>query len=240
MSWSILILFIIAILLIILAKRKPLRGQDELQVGFTYRQQKALFTPAERSFLGVLHQAVGEQAQIFGKVRVADILTPEKNLSKSHWQTAFNKISAKHFDFVLCDKTDLSVLCVIELDDKSHNSKHRQARDQFLQNACLSANMPLIQIPAQASYNIHTLRQSLANYLPNESPNKTSNEQPDDNQWRAPQSDSIETPATVAKTCPKCSSEMVKRTASKGKNVGDHFWGCSGFPKCRYKEMIEG
>lgn len=33
--------------------------------------------------------------------------------------------------------------------------------------------------------------------------------------------------------CPKCGSEMVLRTAGKGKNAGKQFWGCSRFPKCR-------
>ena len=33
--------------------------------------------------------------------------------------------------------------------------------------------------------------------------------------------------------CPICSSEMIKRTAKKGKNAGNTFWGCSKFPGCR-------
>jgi restriction system protein len=35
------------------------------------------------------------------------------------------------------------------------------------------------------------------------------------------------------KSCSKCGSEMVLRKASKGKNTGNEFWGCSTFPKCR-------
>jgi ssDNA-binding Zn-finger/Zn-ribbon topoisomerase 1 len=38
--------------------------------------------------------------------------------------------------------------------------------------------------------------------------------------------------------CPKCSSKMVKKTARKGKNVGNEFWACSAFPKCRHIEGI--
>jgi restriction endonuclease Mrr len=36
------------------------------------------------------------------------------------------------------------------------------------------------------------------------------------------------------KFCPKCESEMVLRTASKGINAGHQFWGCSRYPKCRF------
>lgn len=39
-----------------------------------------------------------------------------------------------------------------------------------------------------------------------------------------------------SKTCPKCGKPLVLRTAKKGENVGQQFWGCSGFPKCWYNE----
>lgn len=34
--------------------------------------------------------------------------------------------------------------------------------------------------------------------------------------------------------CPKCGSKLVLRTAKKGENAGNKFYGCSAFPKCRY------
>ena len=37
-----------------------------------------------------------------------------------------------------------------------------------------------------------------------------------------------------AKSCPRCGSMLVLRTAKKGTNAGKQFWGCSAFPKCRY------
>lgn len=36
------------------------------------------------------------------------------------------------------------------------------------------------------------------------------------------------------KFCPKCESEMVLRTATKGLGSGKKFWGCSAYPKCRF------
>ena len=33
--------------------------------------------------------------------------------------------------------------------------------------------------------------------------------------------------------CPKCGESMVLRTARKGRNAGNEFWGCRSFPKCR-------
>ena len=33
--------------------------------------------------------------------------------------------------------------------------------------------------------------------------------------------------------CPKCGSAMLKRSAKKGANAGNEFWGCSRYPGCR-------
>lgn len=47
--------------------------------------------------------------------------------------------------------------------------------------------------------------------------------------WKAaPQAAATATPA-----CPKCSKAMVRRTAKKGANSGNEFWGCSDYPRCR-------
>ena len=41
-----------------------------------------------------------------------------------------------------------------------------------------------------------------------------------------------------ANLCPKCGGEMVLRTAQKGSNPGQKFWGCSNFPKCRFTKPL--
>lgn len=38
--------------------------------------------------------------------------------------------------------------------------------------------------------------------------------------------------------CPRCGSSLVLRTAHSGNNAGKQFYGCSGFPKCRYTKNI--
>jgi len=37
----------------------------------------------------------------------------------------------------------------------------------------------------------------------------------------------------VIPRCPKCGESLVLRTAQKGPNAGQQFWGCSRFPHCR-------
>lgn len=41
------------------------------------------------------------------------------------------------------------------------------------------------------------------------------------------------TAASATPGCPKCGGSMVKRTAKKGSNAGNIFWGCSNYPHCR-------
>lgn len=35
-------------------------------------------------------------------------------------------------------------------------------------------------------------------------------------------------------TCPRCDSLLTQREVKRGTNIGQQFWGCSNFPKCRY------
>jgi restriction system protein len=39
--------------------------------------------------------------------------------------------------------------------------------------------------------------------------------------------------AGTAPSCPKCLKPMVRRTAGKGAHLGERFWGCPDYPRCR-------
>lgn len=39
--------------------------------------------------------------------------------------------------------------------------------------------------------------------------------------------------------CPRCGADLVLRTASRGKNTGNQFYGCSNYPNCRYIQAME-
>jgi ssDNA-binding Zn-finger/Zn-ribbon topoisomerase 1 len=224
MLWILIAAVIVAAGLFFFAKRFE-KGRLVLEP-IPYQKSKALFTPAERSFFGVLQQAVGVNAAIFGKVRVADVVEPKEGLSRSARQKAFNKISGKHFDFLLCDKEDLSVICAVELDDESHNSKRRQERDEFLKKVCEAAGVPLIQIPAMSGYVIDVVKRLIE---PHFTTIGTTHQEP---------SPARQELAINEKVCPKCSASMVKRVAKKGTHAGKEFWACSAFPKCRRIEAI--
>ncbi len=131
----------------------------------SYRSNRFILSKTEQTFYRVLLQGLGDQFFILTKVRVADILRPAKGLSKSAWQSAFNKISAKHFDFVLCSPNQFEIIAAIELDDSSHDRATRAKRDKFLNEACESASFPLIRITARQIYAVPEIKSAVLNSL---------------------------------------------------------------------------
>ncbi|BCD61383.1 hypothetical protein NitYY0826_C0228 [Nitratiruptor sp. YY08-26] len=148
----IFVLFIIILFLILyFFRRKP---------PLKYKAVQKIFTPSERKFFIHLQQAVGNEFYIFAKVRAADVLLPVSAKDRSRWQSAFNKVACKHFDYVLCD-AKLSIVAAIELDDASHRRADRVERDIFIEWACKSAGVPLIRIKTAKKYDIGELRSSI-------------------------------------------------------------------------------
>lgn len=141
------------IFLIIFGGKKK-RGLDNC-----YYLKQSLFTPAERSFLGVLDSLDMENYRIMAKVRLADIFDVKKSLNKGDWQGAFNRINAKHVDFLLVRKSDGAFLLGIELDDSSHEKGDRKNRDVLVDEIFKSAGLPLLHVRVRSHYNPVEIRQ---------------------------------------------------------------------------------
>lgn len=141
-TWMVVGILLVMILLWIVRKKRDI---------ISYRKILP-FTKTEREFLRALDMAIGERYRIFGKMRIADVIMPAKGLSKKEWGRHFFRVTSKHLDYVLCDYDTLEIVCVIELNDKSHEREDRKKRDIFVEKACKSANLPLLWIPQQKSY----------------------------------------------------------------------------------------
>ena len=158
--WSFWVtLFALAILLLLASVIR--RPPDP----FPYKRADALFTESERDFLLILDEAVGEDFRILGKVRLADIIQVQAGLESSHWQAAFNRIRAKHLDYVGCDLETLEILWVLELDDISHQRPERMARDEFVEGALARAGVPLIRVPVADEYDPIKLQHTILKHL---------------------------------------------------------------------------
>ena len=189
----------------------PARATD-----LPYRQRDDFLSPAEFSFYRVLASAIGSRAVICPKVNLSDVFyvaRPNEN------QAYRNKIDRKHVDFVICDPNTMQPRMGIELDDSSHGRRDRQERDEFVDRVFEAAGLPLLRIPAQASYSTNALWSQVAPCL----------ETKGSPQLPPP----ILTSVTGPPICPKCGVTMVLRTASKGPQAGQKFYGCRNYPKCR-------
>jgi hypothetical protein len=158
-----LVVFVILIGVIVLVLRslKPRTRAAPRTPTYPYRKRKSLFSPAERSLLGVLDREVAGRYRVFGKVRLADVLAVDSGVSSGDRQAAHNSIRQKHVDFVLCTLSDLTIVAVIELDDKSHQRPDRQARDAFLAAACSAAGLKLIRFPVKSAYSASEVNEAL-------------------------------------------------------------------------------
>ena len=127
-------------------------------------------SPAERSFFGVLQLAVGSDYLVFPKVRLADIVVPVKGMSKSGWQTAFNKITGKHIDFILCEPSCLKVVAAVELDDDTHWRFDRSFRDNLVDCALADADIPILRVKARETYSPASIRERLDSMINHQQP----------------------------------------------------------------------
>jgi hypothetical protein len=82
--WLFIFVAIILIVLVIVGKNfSPKSVAVPESNAKIYEAVPSLLTPAERSFFGVLQQSLASDYQIFAKVRLADIVRPVRNSSRS-------------------------------------------------------------------------------------------------------------------------------------------------------------
>lgn len=154
----VVILFVIIAVALAALKAKG-EAQNEGGKPDVYYLKKSLFSPAERSFYGVLESLNYEGVSIASKVRLADIFGIKKGLERGDRQRALNRISSKHIDFLFIQKSDGKPILGIELDDSSHDEEDRIARDTFVDTVFASAALPILHIPAKQAYDRNALHQ---------------------------------------------------------------------------------
>ncbi len=183
-----------------------------------YRLRDDFLSAAELSFYRVLMLALDGSHLVCPKVNLADLFfvaRPNEN------QSYRNKIDRKHVDFLLCDTATMKPIMGIELDDASHARRDRQDRDEFVDQVFEAAGLPLVRIRAAASYSPQVVADLVRQNI----------------SGRATPERAVASHAD-APTCPKCGLPMVLRTAKRGDQKGEEFWGCRNYPKCR--EVVGG
>ncbi|MDF2630277.1 MAG: hypothetical protein K0R39_4108 [Symbiobacteriaceae bacterium] len=123
-----------------------------------YIRRATLLSAAEQRFYARLFQAVGNEVLICPKVRLADVIDVRGDALE--WQAAWNRIAAKHLDFVLTTADEQQILLGIELDDGG-----RQRRDELLDRALVAAGLPLLRVRVRGDYDPAALRREIEQKL---------------------------------------------------------------------------
>jgi very-short-patch-repair endonuclease len=231
---SVIIIAAVIVGLMFALKLKQARPDERAN----YENRGDLFTPAERSFMGVLEQALDSLYRVFGKVRLGDLVKPAKGLAAGKRTAALNRINQKHVDFVVCTANELTPVGVLELDDRSHSRGDRAGRDEFIDQALAMAGIPLLRFPAKNGYAVQDVRARLAEMMHAGTKSGVAAMAqkavvPNNPDLDAIMESNPVPPDSVVPCCPKCSAKMVKRQSLKGERAGRYFWACSTFPMCR-------
>lgn len=119
--------------------------------GKKYKAKLFLNSKAEQNLFLQIQEAYGRDVYINCKVRLADLV----DTINSRDMASFNRICSKHIDFILIDPKTSKIVCAVELDDKSHNSRAAMKRDSFKDAVLQQCAIPLIRIRAAKDY--HTV-----------------------------------------------------------------------------------
>lgn len=123
---------------------KLIAPDPDMRVAMPYEYSaKPLLTPTEALFHACLQQITQQRCHIQIKPRLADVFQHEKT------NGAFQMISQKHVDFLICRNDDWMPMLGIELDDASHERAETKKRDMFVNLLFASTGVPLLRLPVQ-------------------------------------------------------------------------------------------
>ena len=222
--WGAMVIGAVALMSLVVAWWTA-RGKGRARAVIDYRATAIPFSDAEVRFLSVLDEAVGDEHRVFGKMRVADLLSVGLVEDRAAWQRAFNRISAKHVDFVVCRRDTLEIVAVVELDDRSHTSVARQQRDAFLERAFTSAGVLLKRVPVRSRYEVEAVRALVLDDAAAAFGGVAT--VPSANQGGA-----------VHRRCHACGSPMELRRASRGAEGVQEYFVCVNAPRCNARVPV--
>ena len=133
---------------------KPIKSYSK-SIFEHYRLDGSILSKSELILYRVINKHFGESHIIGIKIRIADfnsVAKPSARLPKNQAYGLFQRITSKHCDFLISDKSGRP-LAWIELDDKSHDTAAARKADKFKDELAAAVKLPLIRIKAGADYN---------------------------------------------------------------------------------------
>lgn len=116
------------------------RGHVRLPRAWSPYAAKPLLTQWERRALLVLRAQVPRGFHVCPQVRLADMLSVA---GAGTYTPALSRVASKSVDFAIVELQTGRVALVVELDDKSHFTWDRRARDRFVAQVLDVSGVPL-------------------------------------------------------------------------------------------------
>jgi hypothetical protein len=116
---------------------------------YPYKLTPSLLSVSERAFYVALMLAAGRRYLVFPKVRLADLC---QDLDRWAGTEAFDLVSSKRVDFVLCDAKTFRPMLAIELDDRSHVRGNRGDRDALVDDVFRTMGLSVYRQWIRRSY----------------------------------------------------------------------------------------
>lgn len=119
-----------------------------VEKGVILENKKYMTTSTERQYLEKLEEWFGQYCRIFCQVSPGRFLKlPDQDaFSAEERARFFTQFNAMSVDYVLVSRKNNKIVCVIELDDKSHELDERIARDKRLEHMFEMAGVPLLRV----------------------------------------------------------------------------------------------
>lgn len=123
------------------AKTETTKTDDKYNFDASLR--RGVLTKHEQVFYWQIAPAIPDGFILLCKVRMEDLFKVHGDYKEQNRQR--NMIKSRHFDYVVCNNA-FEPCCVIELDDKSHQSEKQQHGDTIKNRVCEVADVPLFRI----------------------------------------------------------------------------------------------
>lgn len=154
----IMLLLVVLVVMIALVASRFIDNSNPFQV----QRKTSLFSPVERSFLGLLEKAVQSEYRIVNRVKLADILEVRDTVSDKNRRSTALKLNAKYLDYVLCEPETMKVIAVLDLVNIHSKDGHKAVPDWFVSGALEAAGVPYLRIGIKAGYTVSDLQATLA------------------------------------------------------------------------------
>jgi len=209
---------------------------------FDIQKKSRLLTVGERKLFACLSDALSESYLIFAKVAMNEVVEPNSGVRLLDLKRIESELKDRHFDFILCDRSDMSIFGVIEIEHSKSDSNQKSTpirdkqRERLITQVCKSANLKLFYFDVRQDYKNMDISRLITG--------KSKRAVEEDRMSPTHQSqltidNSSHSIAGHVRNCPKCRSEIVTKVSVKGSNIGEKFLMCRKYPYCDYRVSMK-